>query len=284
MVIGFIVTVKILFKKYVYDNNTEKINNMLAISSNNLIGNISLIGIIGKPLSKPESLLSMSFSNIGNIDYEVKNTVDNKKDEKVSKKTSEPLVYIYNTHQTEEYAAGSLKEYNITPTVYMASNILKKGLDNFGINAIVEDENIVDVLRENNWKYSESYYASMLWLENAKKNYPSLDFFIDVHRDSASSSVTINDKSYAKMMFVVGMNHDGYEKNEELVIKLNDYLNENYKGLMRDIFYGKRSKYNQDFDENTILIEIGGPKNGIDEVQNSAYALADALAYVIGGI
>ena len=146
----------------------------------------------------------------------------------------------------------------------------------------MEDSNIVDVLKENNWKYSESYYASKLWLNNIRDKYSSLKYFIDVHRDSYGGVVTIDDKVYAKMMFVVGMNHDNYEKNEELVIKLNNYLKEHYKGLMRDIFYGKRSVYNQDFNQNTILIEIGGPTNTINEVQNSVYALADALNYVIG--
>ena len=281
LIIGFLITIKILFKLNNTENNSH---NMLAISTNNIINNIDLLDIVTNKLSSPESILGMTFSNGGIID---KTTKEEKETtnvvEKVSK-NNEPIIYIYNTHQTEEYDSGSLKDYNITPTVYMAANILQKRLNSLDINSIVEDENIVDVLKKNNWKYSESYYASKMWLENAKKNYPSLKYFIDVHRDSNSSSVTVNDIPYARMMFVVGMNHDNYEKNEALVIKLNNYLSENYDGLMRDIFYGKRSKYNQDFDENTILIEIGGPKNTIDEVQNSVYALADALSNVIGDV
>ncbi len=280
-IIGFILTIKVLFNKYIENNSEERVNEMLAISSNNLIGNISILDLANMKLSKPETLLSMSFGPVNDIKYE--NVEPKEKEEPVIKK-KEPLIYIYNTHQTEEYDAGFLKEYNITPTVYMAANILKKKLSNLGIEAIVEDENIVDVLRKNNWKYSESYYASWLWLEKAKEKYPTVKYYLDLHRDSTSGKVTINDKPYAKMMFVIGMNHDNYEKNEKLMLDLNSYLNENYEGLMRPVFYGKRSRYNQHFNENVMLIEVGGSKNNIEEVQNSVDALGDALAHILGGI
>ncbi len=285
VILSFIITIKYLFKDFTFKNNNQKVNELLAISTNNLIGDLTLYDIINFNLKEPETILKMSFSGakIENDNLKVENNL-NKPEQNASNLNSAPTIYIYNTHQTEEYSAGSLKNYNITPTVYMAANMLKKGLDNYGISSLVEDENIKDVLRENNWSYNESYYASKLWLERAKQNNSSLKYFIDLHRDSVSLTTTINDKKYAKMMFVIGMNHDNYEKNEELVLKLNEYLKNNYDGLMRDIFYGKRSQYNQDFNENTFLVEIGGPENTIDEINNSTLALADALAHVIGGI
>ena len=273
ILLGFLITIKILFK------SENKSNQILAISTNNIIKDLSIFDFSSIKPNKPETLLSMSFGNIKEINY------TKEEEKKVSKEVvkKEPLIYIYNTHQTEEYTSNELKEYNITPTVYMAANILKKKLSNLGIESIVEDENIVDVLRRNNWKYSESYNASWEWLNKTKEKYPTVKYYIDLHRDSTSSSITINDKPYAKMMFVIGMNHDNYEKNEKLMLDLNNYLKENYEGLMRDVFYGKRSRYNQHFNENTILIEVGGPKNNIEEVQNSVDALSKALAHIIGG-
>ena len=245
------------------------------------------------PITKENAqrIISLSTSNILNISsLDIKSpqilNINNSSNVKETSITndSKPLIYIYNTHQSEGYDPGYLKEYNITPTVYMAANILKKKLQNIGLESIVEDENIVNVLKEHNWKYSESYNASMLWLENATKKYPTIKYYIDLHRDSHAGSITINDKPYAKMMFVIGMNHDNYQKNESLMLKLNDYLKDNYPGLMRDVFYGKKSRYNQHFNENVILIEVGGPNNNIEEVQNSVTALADALSSIIGGI
>lgn len=277
-IISFFYTIKLLFKTFIKVNDENRINEMLAISTNNLIGNISFLDLVNFNLTKPESLLRMNLSGVKNLKYEIP------KDKETVKELGDPLVYIYNTHQTEEYSAGNLASYNITPTVYMASNILKKTLINKGINAVVEDENIKEVLNKNGWNYNDSYYASKLWLDNSITKYPTLKYFIDVHRDSASGTVTINDKVYAKMMVVIGMAHEHYLENESLMLKINDYLNTNYAGIMRTPFYGKRSQYNQDFNINTILIEIGGPDNTIDEIYNSTLVLGEAIASVIGGI
>lgn len=194
----------------------------------------------------------------------------------------EPLIYIYNTHQTEEYGPGSLKNYNITPTVYMAANILKENLRENGINAIVEDSSLQKGLSERGLNYNGAYTLSYEWLTSAKERYPSVKYFIDLHRDSVSASTTINNYSYAKMMFVIGMNHDNYKKNEELMLKLNEFLNRGYKGLMREPFYGKNSRYNQHFNENVMLIEIGGPESTISEVSLSVKAFAESLSNLLG--
>ena len=72
-----------------------------------------------------------------------------------------------------------------------------------------------------------------------KEKYPSIIYFIDLHRDGIDkslSTVTINNKTYAKMMFLLGMKHSNSNKNLEVVTKLNNYLNDNYKGLMRNIY------------------------------------------------
>jgi stage II sporulation protein P len=275
LLISFIYTIKILFKLYVSQNNEAKVNEMLSVSTNNIIGNISFLDLINFNLTKHESLLKVSLNNINTLKIEPKVTTK-------TIKNNNPIVYIYNTHQSEEYAKGTLASYNITPTVFMASHILRKTLINYQINALVEEENIKEVLNKNNWNYNDSYNASMLWLNNAFKNYPTLKYFIDVHRDSASGTVTINDKVYAKMMFVIGMAHPNYKQNESLALRINDYINNKYNGIMRSPFYGKRSEYNQNFNPNTILIEVGGPDNTIEEVYNSTLILGEAISNIIG--
>lgn len=212
----------------------------------------------------------------------IKKVTPNKEITKSASSFSEPLVYIYNTHQTEEYAAGSLKNYNITPTVYMAANILKETLKEYGINAVVEDSNLQKSLSERGLNYNNAYTLSYEWLEMAKNKYPTIEYFIDLHRDSVSSSIEINNYSYAKMMFVIGMNHENYKQNEALMLKLNELINNNYEGLMRTPFYGKNSRYNQHFNENVMLIEIGGPESTINEVSLSIKAFAESLTTIIG--
>lgn len=194
----------------------------------------------------------------------------------------DPILYIYNTHQTEEFAPGNLQNYNISPTVYMLSNILKKELERYGIYSVVEDANIKTVLNENNWTYKDSYKASRILLEKVKNEYPTIKYYLDLHRDSVSSKITINEITYAKIMLVLGMNHKNYEENEKLMIKINDYLNNNYNGISRDILYAKNNIFNQDFDNNVFLVEVGGNENTLEEVYNSTIPLAEAISYVIG--
>ena len=54
----------------------------------------------------------------------------------------EPLVYIYNTHQTEEYRVTNINDYNVIPTVMHASLILQDRLNNLGIKSMVETNSI----------------------------------------------------------------------------------------------------------------------------------------------
>ena len=62
---------------------------------------------------------------------------------------------------------------------------------------------------------------------------------------------------------------------------LNNYLNDNYNGLSRGIYekkgIGVNGIYNQDFDKNVMLIEIGGVDNTIDEAANSIKVIAKML-------
>lgn len=199
-----------------------------------------------------------------------------------------PTVYIYNAHPTEEYLTTSIDVFNINPTVITASYILKEYLKTYGIYSYVEEKSAVDVLRENNWSYSYSYDAARIIMEKTYESNPQFDFFIDLHRDSSIKNITtaeINNEECARMMFVVGEEHDNYEKNKNLMISINNSLNEISDNYSRGVYLksgvGVNGKYNQDFHENTILVEVGGQYNTIDEVNCALKYLAEILSEVI---
>lgn len=265
--------------------NIDIANNLIS-DSLNYSNDLSFLDIINFNLSGPETILKSTFSGIEmaeDIKKVYSDNGDNKENiEKVNDSKKEPILYIYNTHQTEEYISSSLANYNITPTVYMAGNILKQELEKYNVYSVVEDENIKTVLNEHNWVYKDSYSASRLWLERTKEKYPTIKYYLDLHRDSVSLTANINNKSYARIMYVLGMNYDGYEKNEALMVKLNEYTKEKYPGLSRDILYAKKNTFNQDFSGNVFLIEVGGNKNNFNAVYNSVLALAEIIGNVIG--
>ena len=208
---------------------------------------------------------------------------------KNTKDTKEPIVYIYNTHQKEEYTVEKNEPYNITPTVLTTSYMLEEQLLKHGIKSVVEESGVSEVLNKNKWKYASSYKVTITFLEKAKEKYPSLKFYIDVHRDSVKYSITtktINDKKYARVMFLIGLENKNYEENLKVAEAINNEVEKKYPGLSRGI-YKKKGKgvngvYNQDFSSNCILIEFGGNKNTIDEVYNTVIALGEIISNYIG--
>jgi len=200
-----------------------------------------------------------------------------------------PIVYIYNSHQLENYDNYNLEIYGITPNVLMASYLLKEKLNEKGISTIVEDTNLTEFLELNNWNHSNSYKASRIFMLDKQNTYKSLKYYIDIHRDSVSknlSTITINNKPYARILFVVGLEHKNYQKNLNLANKINDLFNKYYKGLSRGVLKKEGANvngiYNQDISENAMLIEVGGVDNNIDEVLNTINAISDILSIYIG--
>lgn len=206
------------------------------------------------------------------------------------KEVTEPIVYLYNTHQLEEYKQENQESYNVTPNVMMLSYIIREKLNDKGIPTIVEENDVSAFLQTNNWNYASSYKVTKLLMEDAKTKNPTLKYFIDLHRDSVSrniSTATINGKSYAKILFIIGLENPNYQENLTVTTTINNMLEEKYPGITRGIYKkegkGVNGVYNQDFDKNTILFEVGGPENTIEEVLNTADAISTVLAEYIEG-
>lgn len=204
-------------------------------------------------------------------------------------KNSEPLIYIYNTHDEEAYYNSYLNPYNIVPDVKLASYYFQERLKDLGIESVVEKRKIKDVLEENGWNYRYSYNASRVYLEEVSKNNPSIEYFIDLHRDSVGKDKTttvINGKSYAKVMFLVGLEHENYQKNLDLATRLNELISQFDSTLSRGIYQkegpGVNGIYNQDFSSKAILIEVGGQYNTIEEVANTIEVIAKVLKDYLG--
>lgn len=263
-----------------------------------LINKIDVINII---LNSEDTKIKKFFS-VNKIDFLVSYTLgldlnDNNKlseetkeittikTENENKNNEEPLIYIYNTHQTEEYRAVNTNDYNVSPTVLHASYIFQNKLSDLGIKSIVEENNIKEILNINGWNYRNSYKASKLLATDALSKNPSIKYVIDLHRDSIPESIgkiSIDNKDYAKIMFVLGKGHAGYERNLEMATRLNNYLKEFNESITRGINIKNNSGiFNQDLSPNAVLIEIGGPYNDINSVSNSLELLAKIYKRIV---
>ncbi|MDD6224585.1 MAG: stage II sporulation protein P [bacterium] len=281
------------FLRLLLSQNNPHIDNQIPKKSilNNFLSFIS-----SATLKKPSSIIknNYTFNNYSNNSSDeqepTSTTSEYIYDPYPEKKTKEPIVYLYNTHQLEEYQNENTASYNITPNVMMASYILREKLEEKGIPTIVEENNVSEIRKINNWNYAASYKVTKLLMEDAYSKNPTLQYFIDVHRDSVKkniSTVTINDKNYARVLFIVGLENPNYPKNLEITTAINDLIITSHPNLSRGIYKkqgsGVNGVYNQDFHENTILIEIGAHENTIDEVYNTIEVVAAALEKYIGG-
>ena len=206
----------------------------------------------------------------------------NKTYKSIKKETKkDPLVYIYNTHQQEEYIGNDLTP---NPTVLTAANYLKDNLEKLGIITIVEETNIKETLEKNNLNYTQSYLASRINLEKIKEKYPSIKLYIDLHRDAVPrhlSTVTIDNKEYAKILFVIGKEHDNYLKNLEYTESINSLIEKDYPSLTKGILQkegpGVNGIYNQDLGINIILMEVGAQDNTLEEVTNTLDIMTNVI-------
>ena len=251
------------------------INNTYTYDNSNIVDKI-----IDKTLeiSNPIKLLNKDYNK-----YLVR-------EEKVSNKAppKDPIIYLYNTHQTEEYKTTELVDYTVSPTVMINDYILQDLFDKSNYPTIVEEESISNILSQNNWRYVNSYKASRILLENSIIKYPSLKYFIDIHRDSLprdKTTIEIDGKNYAKVIFIIGLENNNYQENLSFTEKINNKMNEYYPGLSKGIYKkegeGVNGVYNQDFSKYTILIEIGGYENTTLEVLNTTLAFSKCFLEVI---
>lgn len=291
--------------------NKEFINLILSKGNANITHKYSLINIVNDTVNflfnidfkSPSTILNKELLASGkkNNEIDIMHDDDYSDMEELKKISSyiedpnpvdinNPIIYIYNSHQLENYSNKSLDIYGITPNVLMASYILKEKLNTMGLSTIVETTNLTDFLNANGWNHASSYKASRLLILNNKSKYNTLKYFIDIHRDSVSkevATININNKNYARILFVVGLEHDNYQKNLDNMNALNKLCEKYYPGLSRGIYKksgpGVNGIYNQDINEFTMLIEVGSYTNTIDEVFNTIEALSNILYKYIKG-
>ena len=289
-----------LDNKINYVSNSNFFNIILKLSNFNSEkdNNINLLKDTIKKITKvdftyPISILdegiknnTVTVSNTSDIDdynnytklEHVTKTIDNNTND-----VTNPIIYLYNSHQLETYKDNI---GNVMEVSYKLQNKLK----DYNINSIVENQDIQEILRINNWQGSAAYKASRILINDAISNYKSLKYFIDIHRDSVGynyTTLTTDNKTYAKLYFVVGLEHENYEKNLSLATTISDMINKKVPKLSKGILAKKGENvngiYNQDVNGNVLLIEFGGVDNTIEEVSNTVDILSQVLSEYIKG-
>ena len=201
------------------------------------------------------------------------------------KNRNSPIVLIYHTHTSEGYSGCSRTQDNTKNVVSVGDEIVKT-LESKGIKSI-HDISVHDFP-----KYDGAYNRSAETVKKNIKKKSDIQILIDIHRDSMGDNITgrikptfksKNGKKAAQIMFVSGcginksLNFPNWEKNLILALNLQSVCERCFPGLTRE-FLIKNSKYNQNLNPGSILIEIGSDANSLDEAKIAARMLGESLA------
>lgn len=207
-----------------------------------------------------------------------------------------PQVLIMHTHTTESYEPYARDYFDSDSTSRTTDNnnnmakvgeVLCEVLNSNGIYAIH------DTTQHDYPSYNGSYERSAETVKAYLKKYPSIKIVLDIHRDAIEREngtrikpvTEINGKKAAQLMIISGcddgkMNMPKWRENLKFSAALQDQLESDYPTLTRPILFCYR-KYNQDLTTGSILIEVGGHANSIDEALYSARLLGESLSRVL---
>ncbi len=212
-----------------------------------------------------------------------------------------PQVLIMHTHTTETYERSERSFYDsdfLARTTDSDMNMtavgraMAKVLNENGINTI-HDETVHDYP-----SYNGSYDRSRETVAKILRENPSIKVVLDVHRDAIERAdgtrvapyVSIDGKNAAQIMIICGcddgtMDMPDCMKNLRTASLFEQYIESNSPGLTRPVLFDYR-KYNQDMTTGSLLIEVGGHANSIDEAvyagELAAKGIADALIETAG--
>lgn len=205
------------------------------------------------------------------------------------KTSGEPQIFIYHSHNRESFLP-ELKSKGITSpdlaydtetNITLVGKRLKASIEALGIPALQATDDYPSSVQS--FQYAKSYAYSAVTVREAIARHKQLGMIFDVHRDALSrdkTTVRIGGKDYAQVYFVVGKKNPGWEKNSEFAGKIHAKLESKMPGISRGV-YGKaangNAEYNQSLSPNSMLLEIGGPYNTLEEM----YRTADLLAEII---
>lgn len=211
----------------------------------------------------------------------------------LERNTAEPQVLIVHTHTTESYEPYQRDYYDSScpeRTRDPEYNMIRVG------EALAERlcENGISVLHDGTIhdypSYTGSYDRSEATIRAALEEYPSIKLILDIHRDALTDGTVrtapvseINGSSAAQFMIITGCD-DGrfgsmpnYAENLSLACALQNAAEALYPGLARPILFDYRN-YNQHISTGSLLIEIGGHANSLDEAVYTARLLGDIIA------
>ena len=211
----------------------------------------------------------------------------------IEKNSAEPQVLIMHTHTTESYESAARSWYDpaaTSRTTDPAANVVAVGtamaeeLNRAGIRTI-QDTTLHDYPN-----YNGSYARSNQTVRGILAEHPGIKVVLDVHRDA----IIRQDGTWikpvadvpgtgpcAQVMIICGADQGGnlprFRENLRFAARWQEAMWQQVPGLARPVLFDYRY-YNQDLTTGSLLLEVGGHANTLEEAVNAGRLAGKALA------
>lgn len=204
-------------------------------------------------------------------------------------------VLIYHTHSCESYMDEDIGVYyedyyprstDPEQSVIAAGEELAQALKAHGIG-VVHDTTLHDYP-----SYEGSYARSWDTISAYREKYPHIKVTIDLHRDAMTAqdgtkykpTFEYDGEKAAQIMIMAGYDTEGgfdfWDENLIFAAQLQKRCEDSYPGMTRPLNFGEFT-YNMNFNNGSLLIEVGTDANTVEEACRSAGYLGEAMASVL---
>ena len=215
----------------------------------------------------------------------------------IEKDSAAPQVLIMHTHATEDYrlSAGlwftpgdGARSTDRSINMCAVGRVMADTLNAAGI-CTLHDETLNDYP-----SYTGSYANSRAVVQQYLAQYPSIKVVLDVHRDAIEREngtrcapvCSIDGRQAAQVMIICGCDNGttvslpNYRLNLRFAAAWETAMEGLYPGFTRPVLFSYRF-YNQDLTPGSLLIEIGGHGNNLNEALYAGQLAANGLIQAI---
>ena len=217
----------------------------------------------------------------------------------IEKDSPDPQVLVMHTHATEDYrlSAGlwfapgdGARSTDRSINMCAVGRVVADTLNAAGINTL-HDETLNDYP-----SYTGSYANSRAVVQQYLAQYPSIKVVLDVHRDAIETEggsryapvCTVEGRQAAQVMIICGCDNGttvqlpDWRQNLRVAAAWERAMEGMYPGFTRPVLFSYRF-YNQDLTAGSLLIEIGGHGNNLNEALYAGQLAAKGLAAALLG-
>ena len=210
-----------------------------------------------------------------------------------------PQILILHSHGSEGYTpaeddgvvwSGNCRTTDSRYNVVRMGDAMAEVFAQAGIS-VLHDRTLYDYP-----EYAGAYDRSLAGIDRYLKEYPSIRFVLDVHRDAIETEngsrmapvCTVNGRQAAQVMIICGCDNGttvqlpGWRQNLRFAAAWERSMEGMYPGFTRPVLFSYRF-YNQDLTTGSLLIEIGGHGNNLNEALYAGQLAAKGLAAALLG-